>query len=71
MATRIGTTITTGLAVYQRADGSLFTMEDGLRVDMHGSTMWKTKANKMMRGERAASARPTKTIKKRKCSDGK
>ena len=73
MTNRVGTTVHTSLAVYARGDGSLYFMEDGLRIDMHGSTLWRTKSNNtLMRGSKRHTANvpgPPKTItKKSNCS---
>ena len=50
MPCRVGTVLSTGLAVYQNKDGSKFWMDDGKRVKLHGNTKWKTSSGQLMRG---------------------
>jgi hypothetical protein len=47
---RIGTLTTLGLALYERRDGSLFFLEDGRRVDLHGNQRWTSVDGRHMRG---------------------
>ena len=47
---RVGTLDTLNLAVYARADGSLYYNDDG-RVDVHGNTKWTTLEGTAMKGQ--------------------
>ena len=47
---RVGTLDTLGLAVYSRADGTLFYNDDG-RIDVHGNTKWTTVDGVAMKGQ--------------------
>ena len=49
-AGRVGTLDNLGLAVYVRADGSLYYSKDGARVDVHGNQHWTTTSGECMRG---------------------
>jgi hypothetical protein len=50
---RVGTLCTLKLAVYERAsDGSLYFMEDGRRIDLHGNQKWCRTDGRHMRGYR-------------------
>ena len=66
MPTRVGTLLHLSLSVYARADGSLFWMDDGLRVDLHGAMLWHTLSNVKMRGpHRVSSSTPKKAVAKK------
>lgn len=53
---RAGTLSTLGLAVYARADGTHYFMDDGERKDIHGNQLWTTLSGRSMRGQNLHSA---------------
>ena len=52
---RVGTLCTLKLAVYERpSDRSLFFVDEGCRVDLHGNQKWEATDGRLMRGYRHA-----------------
>ena len=62
---RVGTLRAVGLAVYARADGSLYWLEDGCRVPVHGNTKWVSLDGKTMRGPLKRPAKASKKLSKK------
>ena len=56
MSSRVGTLDYTGLALYKRTDNTLYWMDDGIRVDLHGATLWTRNNGVKMRGARPVNA---------------
>ena len=52
MSSRVGSIGYTGLALYKRTDNTLYWMDDGIRVDLPGATLWTRNNGVKMRGER-------------------
>ena len=52
MPRRVGRLDACGRFVYANKSGSVFFMEDGHRVRMHGNTRWTTDSQTQMRGSR-------------------
>lgn len=56
MPSRVGTLDACGLAVYERADGSIYYNQGGKRCPVHGNTRWTASTtNVRMRGRNATS----------------